>query len=69
MGKSRNRDDYLICFLLIVATLAVYWQVYNFGYVTHSKRIDNISKQIAAFCYEVGVLKIDENTYKIIRNE
>jgi hypothetical protein len=42
---------------------------YNFGYITYSKRIDNTSKQIANFCFEVGILKIDENTYKILKNE
>lgn len=31
--KSRNRTDYLICFALVLATLAVYWQVYRFGFV------------------------------------
>lgn len=33
MGGRRDRTTLLICFLLVLATLAVYWQVRDFGFV------------------------------------
>lgn len=33
MGKRRDRTDFLICAVLVAATLAVYWQVRGFGFL------------------------------------
>ena len=33
MGKAERRTDYLICLAMIVAMLAVYWQVRGFGFI------------------------------------
>ncbi len=45
MGRRRNRTDLLICFLLVAATVAVYWQVHGFSFVLMDDQVYVMSNQ------------------------
>lgn len=42
---------------------------YDFGRFTHSKRLSNSSSQLVTCVYEFCLLKIEDNQYKIFKDE